>query len=541
MGSATQRREFLRGESDLVSMALALGAGQSGGPLSATEISLCQTAAGISVAREGVADVRNRIVAGEDPLGEAFSMIRSPDIRRENGATYTPAPVVRAMAEWAAAMRVPSRIIDPGVGSARFLSHAGAMFPTAELVGIDVDPLATLMARANIAVTGLSARTRIIPGDYRLFSEQVDGTTLYIGNPPYVRHHRIAGRWKDWLTEEAAKMKLNASRLAGLHVHFFLATARYARPGDFGAFITAAEWLDVNYGALVRSLILGRLGGKAVTVIAPTAQPFPDAATTAAIVTFDVGSSSPFIAFRRIEDPTLLDGPGKGYCISRDRLTTETRWSQLTRQGKKTPEDYVELGELCRVHRGTVTGANRIWIAGAHSIGVPDTVLFPTITRAREVLEAGGLLEDSAHLRCVIDLPTDLDELEMTERRAVAKFLERAHAMGACESYVARHRKTWWSVGLRAAAPIVATYMARRPPGFIRNKAGARLINIAHGLYPREPLSETAQKTLVSYLRDNVSQESGRTYAGGLTKFEPGEMERLMVPGPILLAAGAVL
>lgn len=533
--------EFLRSESDLVSMALALGAGQSGGPLSATEISLCQTVAGISVAREVVVDVRDRIVAREDPLGEAFSTIRSPDIRRENGATYTPTPVVRAMVEWAAAIRVPSRIIDPGVGSARFLSHAGAMFPTAELIGIDVDPLATLMARANIAVMGLSARTRIILGDYRQFSEQTDGNTLYIGNPPYVRHHRIANRWKNWLTAEAAKMKLSASRLAGLHVHFFLATARCARPGDFGAFITAAEWLDVNYGALVRSLILERLGGNAVTVITPTAQPFPDAATTAAIVTFDVGSFPPFISFRWIEDPTSLDSPAKEYHVSRNRLTTENRWSQLTRQGKKTPPDYVELGELCRVHRGTVTGANRIWIAGAHSTGMPDTVLFPTITRAREVLEAGGLLEDSAQLRRVIDLPVDLDELEMAERHAVTKFLKRARAMGACESYVARHRRAWWSVGLRTAAPIVATYMARRPPGFIINKAGARLINIAHGLYPREPLSETAQKTLVSYLQSNVSQGAGRTYAGGLTKFEPGEMERLLVPGPALLATGAIL
>jgi hypothetical protein len=30
--------------------------------------------------------------------------------------------------------------------------------------------------------------------------------------------------------------------------------------------------------------------------------------------------------------------------------------------------------------------------------------------------------------------------------------------------------------------------------------------------------------------------EEGRTYAGGLTKFEPREMERLLVPHPELLA-----
>jgi adenine-specific DNA-methyltransferase len=40
-------------------------------------------------------------------------------------------------------------------------------------------------------------------------------------------------------------------------------------------------------------------------------------------------------------------------------------------------------------------------------------------------------------------------------------------------------------VRLRPPAPILATYMARRPPAFVHNLAGARHVNIDHGLYPR--------------------------------------------------------
>ena len=105
------------------------------------------------------------------------------------------------------------------------------------------------------------------------------GQTLFIGNPPYVRHHLLDPRWKTWLIDEATKRGHSASQLAGLHVHFFLATAKKAAKGDFGVFITAAEWLDVNYGSLVRELFLGDLGGKRIVVIEPTAVPFPDAAT----------------------------------------------------------------------------------------------------------------------------------------------------------------------------------------------------------------------------------------------------------------------
>lgn len=528
------------GEKELAAAALALGA-ESLGALSPQETALAKAAKGNAITPAKLAKIRDLIRAGYDPLGEAFCTLRSSEERREHGATYTPGPIVQTMVDWAASSsRAPSRIVDPGVGSARFLVSAAAAFPKAELVGIDVDPLAALLARANLAASGFSGRARILLGDYRRFAEHVDGRTLYIGNPPYVRHHQIAPKWKDWLFNEAAKLGLSASKLAGLHVYFFLATARSAKPKDFGAFITAAEWLDVNYGALVRSLLLNELGGQSVTVIEPTAQPFPDAATTAAITTFEIGAKPPSVMFRRVDSLRDLDGLGKGRKVYRDRLTVEPRWSYLTRSAEKPPEGYVELGELCRVHRGQVTGANDIWIAGLHSAGLPDSVLFPTVTRAREVLDAGGLLADAGKLRRVIDLPHDLDELDTSERNAVKKFLKIAREMGANKGYVASHRKAWWSVGLRAAAPIISTYMARRPPAFVINKADARHINVAHGLYPREKLTDLAKKTLVDYLQVSVSQRSGRTYAGGLTKFEPREMERLIVPGAAMLAAGVL-
>ena len=79
-------------------------------------------------------------------------------------------------------------------------------------------------------------------------------------------------------------------------------------------------------------------------------------------------------------------------------------------------------------------------------------------------------------------------------------------------------------------APILATYMARRTPAFVRNIADARHLNIAHGLYPMTPLPDSALDRLASALRKSASTDLGRTYAGGLVKFEPREMERIPVP-----------
>lgn len=511
--------------------------------LSAPEKKLLASAA---YARGGfLRDVRDSIRVGHDVLGEAFCLLRSTEIRRAEGATYTPLPIIRAMLAWSSDNGKPATVVDPGTGSGRFLLAAAQEFPKARLVGVETDPLAALLARANLAQAGLADRAQVILSDYR--SADLGGTfskgpTLYVGNPPYVRHHKIGKQWKEWLTREGVALSLDASTLAGLHVYFFIATAKRLRPGDFGCFITSAEWLDVNYGRMVRQLFLSRLGGTRLVVIEPKAEPFPDAATTGAITCFQAEAKPTSVFVQRVEtvaDLKRLNGKRR---IRRERLEAEPRWSHLTRRSTPVPDGFVELGELCRVHRGQVTGANDVWIADTSRFSLPKSVLFRTVTRARELFSAGLELTDSGNLRQVVDLPVDLDafrdSLIPQERKGVDAFLKYAKASGAADGYVARTRRAWWSVGLREPAPILATYMARRPPAFVQNKGEARHLNIAHGLYPREQFSQLILRRLVEFLASAVKVTAGRTYAGGLTKFEPREMERILVPEPQLLEAG---
>jgi SAM-dependent methyltransferase len=441
------------------------------------------------------------------------------------------------MTDWAARTAVPARVVDPGAGSGRFLLEAARRFPGAQLLGIEIDPLAALIARANLSAAGHADRAHIILGDYRsALLPHLDGKTLFIGNPPYVRHHLIEPRWKEWLTTEARRRGLAASQLAGLHVHFFLATAALALPGDFGAFITSAEWLDVNYGRLVRDVFLGPLGGKSILVLEPTVRAFADAATTSAIATFVIGERPGSLRLRRIASPDGFSALGSGQAVRRDRLASETHWSRLTRRPRAVPDGHVELGELCRVHRGAATGANGVWIAGAHSGELSPSLLLPAVTRARELIAAAPVLVDADHLRRVIDLPVDLDALPPDWRRPVERFLKWARRGGAHQGYLARHRKAWWAVELRPPPPILSTYMARRPPVFVLNFAGARYLNIAHGLYPRDPMPSGVLTRLARHLNAEAVHACGRVYAGGLVKLEPRELERMIVPGPALLA-----
>ncbi|HXF30430.1 MAG TPA: hypothetical protein VN522_02835 [Solirubrobacterales bacterium] len=517
----------------LIGEAIALEA-ESVPPISAAEIDLLATVDPIAPSRSRVSELRELINEGFDPLGADFCEIFSPVERRSSGATYTPAQIVEAMVDWALDGPTPDRIIDPGSGSARFAQSAALAIPTATVEAVELDPLAAIVSRANLAAAGLGKRARVRLSDYRSYrAPETDGRSLYIGNPPYVRHHNIGAKWKRWLTVTAREQGVIASQLSGLHIYFVLATAIAARPGDRGVFITSSEWLDVNYGSLMRELILGQLGGEAIHVIAPEAEPFEDAQTTAAITCFEVGAQPSSVRLRRVKKVSDLRRLKGGQRVSRDRLAEAKRWSPLLRTTRKIPEGYIELGEICRVHRGTATGANRVWVIDTESVDLPASVLFHSVTRARELFAAGEELASPDRLRAVVNLPTDLDVLTEEERAPVERFIRKAKRQGVDQGYLASHRPAWWSVGLREPAPILATYMARRPPAIVRNLADVRHINIAHGFYPRQPLSEPTLVRLASAVRSSIHLGQGRTYAGGLTKFEPREFERILIPNVV--------
>lgn len=519
---------MIRSESQLAALAGAFLSGNA--RLSLPEAKLLKRA--VVLPSDIVESTRALITAGEDPLGEMFCQIRTAESRRNTGATYTPGAIVTAMIAWAADERsTPARIVDPGTGSGRFLIAAAKAFPKAKLVGVEIDPLAALIVRANAEVLGFTNRLDLRLEDFRTVElKPIKGPTLFIGNPPYVRHHDISERWKTWFGKAAADLGFSASKLAGLHVHFFIRTRQLGRPGDFGAYITAAEWLDVNYGSVLRQMLGNGLGGTSLHVINPTAQPFADAMTTAAIACFRVGNRPDEFTIRAVDSLDQLAPLSAGRIIPWSEVENSSKWTSFTRTVAPRPSGFMEIGELFRVHRGQVTGNNAVWVAGEAAAELPASFLLPAVTRARELLANDFVLSSTKKLQRVVCLPTSFEGLTIGERQAVDRFLKWAKRQGAHLSYVAVQRAVWWAVRYKDPAPILATYMARRAPHFVRNAAKARHLNIAHGLYPRDAMSPESLDQIVRFLQTYATTEGGRTYAGGLVKFEPGEMERIAIP-----------
>ena len=470
------------------------------------------------------------ILSGMDPLGTAFAEVRTEPNRRKLGQTNTPPPFVDSMLRWVADQTCPCRFVDLGAGSGRFTLAAAKAFPKAEIIAVEADPLAALMLRANITIRGYKDRATILVDDYRNITlRKTTGATAFIGNPPYVRHHGIDKHWKNWYQSKFAGLEIPASGLAGLHLHFFLKTFLLSQTHDVGCIITASEWLDVNYGSALRQLLMTKLGATGIHVLEPTVEAFPGTASTAAITCFRIGSKDP-VKVRFVSKLPKLNNLSHGVEIPQSRLLAEPRWSIIIRGKNNANQIGIPLGDLFHVHRGQVTGLNSVWIAGEQARQLPESVLVPTVTKAKELINAGKALSTTQTLRRIVDLPTDLSQFTSDEQSNINKFLEWARREGADQTYTARHRKAWWAVGLKPPAPILCTYMARRAPQFTVNQCQARHINIAHGLYPIAPIDLNLIPLIVNWLNKNVLVSSGRTYAGGLTKFEPKEIERIHIP-----------
>ena len=527
---------------ELAAIATALGGSAAGGPLSAPERELIERVADTPVPAATLTRTRNAILDGGDPLGAALAATRSAEAKRDAGQFFTDAGTVGAMLDWVARQE-PARVVDAGCGSGRFAVRAAQLLPDAEIVAVDTDPLATLITRANLAVA--AERSRLAPVRVRhedfldLSLPAQSGVTAFVGNPPYVRHHRLSPETKRRGQAIARALGRPISGLAGLHAYFLMQIARLSAPGDVGCLITSSEWLDVGYGASLRGLLAGPLGLQSLHLRAiDGAGEFEDALTSAVIACFSPGSDGATAGIDEIRDGEAFDLGRARRTVTRECLRASPKWGGLLRrsaQPSTKAADGAPLGSIFKVSRGVATGHNRFFVmtpeqAAWHSLRPWVT---PVVSSAAEIQAADGVLRRDTARKVLLDIPRDARVAAAPELTA---YLREGEEMGVPERYLCSHRNPWWAVQPPAPAPVVATYMGRRPPVFALNPDGLPLLNIALGLQPREGLPPETLPVLVDWLNRHAADFSGqgRTYQGGLQKFEPRELEALTIPAAAL-------
>lgn len=167
----------------------------------------------------------DRPLIGDD-LSSAYSALNDPEDVKKFGKFYTPAPVVSYVLHqlgYPEAQGGP--LLDPAYGTGGFLVEAARRYLasnpeakwedlTREIRGIDIDPVAVLIARARILGVALDAGLKVGSALLRidcrdaLALDEAQGDTLFeelrelkeelagyvVGNPPYGKLHSSDAR-----------------------------------------------------------------------------------------------------------------------------------------------------------------------------------------------------------------------------------------------------------------------------------------------------------------------------------------------------------
>ena len=462
-----------------------------------------------------------------------------------------------------------------------------------DIHGVDLNELAVVMASTSLALLNHGEPHTLRVGDFLdLAPDDVEPVEAIISNPPYTRHHELDETYKKRVNAQAERKADRAvSALSPMYAYFYFHAAEFLAPGGRLSFISPSEFLETGYGESLKRFLTTTFDIRALVLFDREADSKFEEALTTSLVSFlekpDGERSEPTRIIRVDGDPTetellaAIDGDEAGETdwgfinvVPQTDLDPTDKWTELFDPLDIDTTDLVDLSELGTVTRGIATGQNDFFCLTQQQVddwGIDESYLAPIVRNARSVPGYEFTVDDWEADRqegrevWVLYHLTDLDAAVATglratendENRTLAAYSEStpeqlptdeptgivdylqygcSEDVAAHSGYLARNRSPWYVVDRREPPPIVVTYMSRGGSRFILNETDARTLSNLHGLYLDVDLTETEQKALLAYLNSEFATEvvrrSGRTYASGMDKIEPNELEGVPVLDP---------
>ncbi len=446
----------------------------------------------------------------------------------------------------------PLRFLDPAIGTGAFYSALLGQWPGASIAatGFEIDPHYARPCGALWQGTPLQLRTEDFTAAVPP-SAEAERFDLVICNPPYVRHHHLGPEAKTRLQRCSMQATgLQLSGQAGLYAHFMLLTHTWMRRGALAGWLIPSEFMDVNYGRVLKAYLLRQVTLLRVHRFDPTERQFDDALVSSSVLWFRNLRPNPGHQVEYSYGGTL-SRPKTCGLVSDSRLARAAKWSGFpAAPASATEADAPTLGHYFRVQRGIATGANQFFIMTdeqARQRGIPRQCLRPILPGPRHVeLDEIQAHKDGqprlARPLWILDCRLPEKDLRLQHPR-LWRYLEDGKEQ-VSKGYLCSRRAPWDAQELRAPTFFLCTYIARRgrdgrAQRFIFNRSQAIVANSYLMLYPRAALErfigrdvERARLVwqLLTGIGPTIMAGCGRVYGGGLYKLEPKELASVPVP-----------
>ncbi len=483
---------------------------------------------------------------------------KTPAERNRMGQFATPTALAAEILGYANVQlgkRSQIRFIDPAIGTGAFYSALLATFSKSRVqkaMGYEIDPHYGAPATELWRETGLDIRVE----DFTLADPPAESEkfNLLICNPPYVRHHHIDGPEKVRLkirTRNSCKLEING--LAGLYCYFLGLCHTWMADGALAGWLIPSEFMDVNYGAAVKSYLLDEVTLLHIHRFDPNDVQFNDALVSSAVVWFRKEKPSPNRSVRFTYGGSLQQ-PKLSRYVPAVTLRHTSKWTLFPIKKSHERSTAPVLKDFFQIKRGIATGNNRFFILSEEEIkqrGLPMAAFRPILPSPRYLPESEVMADNLGNPlleRRLFLLDCKLMECDIKQQYpSLWAYLEEGRSQGIDQRYLCRHRAIWYTQEKRPPAPFLCTYLGRsdqkngRPFRFILNHSQATAPNVYLMLYPNNSLARALQENpdlkhevwkILNRISPQTMLDEGRVYGGGLHKLEPKELGN--VPEPAL-------
>lgn len=436
------------------------------------------------------------------------------------GAFYTPATIAEALAVWLVRDGT-ERLLEPSVGDGslvlatiRRAKELRGENARVSFVACDINPAAIDAVMPKLPKGSEAHAIDFLQLD-PMRTGSFDGV---IANPPFTRNHSLAASRRIALRE-----RFKVFGAAGLWVHFLLHAIEFLSHGGRLASVIPASGLFSKYGQTALKRLASEFSQVEIHHIIDKPLWSNGADERGALFLaegYRKGSSE-------LPVPTQWSAHGKGVDVISDRIDEFDQLMQISEP----------LNSIATLSIGAVTGCNSVFLLDDMercSMGVPISELRPVVSRVRHLsglqISADELLSKArAGEKTWILAPDSLIQRGSGTRRQLAKITKDKR-----KSTVWFTKRTpWWRVQLGEPCHAIFTYMNDEGPKLVLANSGVYCTNTLHRVrFNRDRTHDeqmAAALTMISTFGQLAAERIGRSYGGGVLKFELMEARRMPV------------
>lgn len=472
-----------------------------------------------------------------------YSKSISIDHRKKFAQFFTPSPIADVMAKWILGNPNLKTVLEPAFGLGVFSRALLFHNPTIEIKGFEIDKTIYEIAKQNFENVE-NFNLHLQDYMYNDWKNKYDGI---ICNPPYFKFHDYDN--KNILKEIETNLKCKLNGFTNLYTLFLLKSIHQLSKNGRCAYIIPSEFLNSDYGKLVKSFLIKSKTLRHIIVIDFEENVFDDALTTASIIfcsNDNLTDKVQFTNIKSLQDLTKIDTIINDYPNSKDttqtyrfsELNPEIKWKSYYQiQNGLKFKNLVPFSTYAKVVRGIATGSNEYFtfnLSKAKEFGITENNLLPCICSAKDSKSSFFTTKDFEELKDN-NKSIFLFNAQNSINEKVINYIEKGKKDKVDKKFLTANRKPWYSLENRPPAPIWVSVFNRTGLRFIRNEANISNLTSYHCIYPKQQslFSEIEIDLLFAYLLTDTAREifadNSREYGNGLQKFEPNDLNKGMI------------